>query len=225
MALTYTQFKDYIKTYLWRDNDVDLTNNIDTLILQANNELTQLTRDFNRREAVVVIAPETEDFDLTAKVSDFEAVKSLTSNANNTLYRRSQKKFVQTTLSDLFAIRAKYPGVGLMPYYCVSRDGSNFVLRLVGSFSATNPGDLTLVYRLGIPDFQATDASWLADEYLSLYVYTVMKHCALFLREDERVQAYKALQLEAYQVADEDDKHNLQFGGSPLRMRPHRAVP
>lgn len=225
MALDYQGFKDYVKTYLWRDNDVDLINNLDVLISQADTELTQLTRDFNRRQNSAVIQPETEDFDLAANVPDFESIQSLTSNNTGGYYNRSQGRFTQTTLSNIYGLRAQHPGIGIMPFYCIGRQGGTLFLRLVGSFSAENPGDLTMVYRSKIPDFQTDDASWFADEYLSLYLYTVMKHCALFLREDERVQAYKALQQEAYLLADEDDKHNLQFGGSPMRMQPHRTVP
>ena len=224
MALTYTQFKTYILTNLWRENDTDLSNSLDNLIDQADDELEKLTRDFQRRQKTVAIAPESQDFDLTTNVSDFQAVQSLTNNQRS-IYRDAGPSFEQTLPTHIYQLRTEQSSPTLKPFYAVDRDDGTLYLRLVGPFSASSPGDFQLVYRIGIPDYSSTDASWLEDEYFNLYLYTVLKHCALFLREDERIQLYSNLQSEAFLNANVDDKHNLQFGGSPLRMRAHRQVP
>ena len=224
MAKTYSAFKTYLINGLWRPNDSVLSANLDTLILQADDELDKLTRDFARRQKTVVIAPEAQDYDLTTNVTDFDAVQSLTNNQTS-FYRDSGPRFHQTTPGHIYELRTKQVTPSIQPYYAVTKnDGTNY-LNLVGPFSASDPGSFTLVYRRTIPDYASADASWLEDEYLNLYVYSVYKHCAVFLREDDRVKEFSDLQAYAYDLANADDKHNLQFGGTPLRMRPHRVVP
>ena len=221
MAQTYAQFKTYFLAAIWRTNDTVVSNNLDTIINKATNELNQKTRDWDRRQITVVIAPDTEDFDLTVNVPDFEAVLSLVDN--NSASRESD--FKQATLATLYATRQRTLSVNVYPYYCIDRDATKRYLRLIGPFSVANPGDLTLMYRASLPDYSATDASWLEDEYLNLYENCVAKHAAMFVREDERIRLYKELFDEAWLTADGDDKHNLQFGGSALHMNPHRHVP
>jgi len=77
----------------------------------------------------------------------------------------------------------------------------------------------------GVPDYETADASWMQSEYGGLYLNTILKHCAMFVREDDRVQNYAALAQEAFNVADQEDKQRRQFGGSPLKMQPHHQVP
>jgi len=224
MALSYSAFKTYVLANLWRTNDTDLSNNLDQLITQANDELDKITRDFQRRQKTSVIAPESQDFDLSTNVSDFQAIQSLTNNETG-FYRDSGPEFQQVTLQRIYQLRTQQSSPTLQPFYAVDRDDGTLYLRLVGPFSASDPGDMTLVYRIGVPDYATADSSWMEDEYFNLYLYTVFKHCAIFLREDERIKVYAEYQKDAYESADQDDKHNLQFGGSPLRVQPHRVVP
>jgi hypothetical protein len=219
MAQSYADFKTYILTHLWRENDTALQNNLDVLIQKADDELDKMTRDWQRRQRSARIQPTTVDFDLTAAVSDFQAVRSLTQNVTG-----FSKSLTQALPQEIYHLRATC-GDTMQPYYAVERDATTFYLRLVGPLSVSNAGDLQLAYRAALPDYASADASWLEDEYLDLYSYTVMKHCALFLREDERLQTYTAMQIAALETAEIDDKHNLQFGGSPLRVRPHHVIP
>ena len=221
MGQTYTQFKTYVTTSLWRENDTVLAANLDTLIQQANDELDILTRTWQRRNAVAVIAPTSQDYDLTANVPDFQAAQAVIINSGS----GRGNTMTLTTLADLYGKRANVSG-GVYPYYNVDRQAGTFLLRLVApDLSVSNPADMTLAYRIGIPNYAVADISWLEDEYLNLYLNTVLKHCALFLREDERLNLYAGLQKEAFGIADEDDKHNLAFGGSPMQMRPHHYAP
>jgi len=223
MAQTYAQFKAYVTKYLWRDNDTDLANSLDVLIQQADDELDKITRDWQRRQKIATIAPTSQDFDLTTNVADFQSIKSLTNNASNR-FHAATKALQQTTIQHIYQLRAHGSDV-FLPYYSIDRNDGSLFARFVAPFSVTDPGDLIMQYVIAVPDYSSDDASWMEDEYLNLYLYTVLKHCALFLREDDRVTIYAGLHTEALQKADEDDKHNLQFGGSPLRMRPHRAIP
>lgn len=225
MAQTYAQFKTYVMKYLWRENSTDLSTHFDSIVEQSNDELDKRTKDWQRRNKTLVIAPETQDYDLTANVTDLEAVRSVSNNTADTYFASTPKTFRSTLPSDIYRMRAENPGGPVMPYYALDNDDGNKYLRLVGPFSATDPGDLTLLYYRSIPDYAAADASWLEDEHLNLYLYTVAKHIAMFEREDERVMLYKGLADEAFELAEIDDKHNQQFGGSPLEMAAHRAVP
>ena len=218
MAQTYAQFKAYVLKYVWRDNDADMSASLDVLIQQANDELEHKTRDWQRRQKTVRIQPEVEDFNLTTGVTDFQAVLSVSGNT-----RARSSTLVQVLPSEIYLQRASSDAYRAI--FASERDDGVRYLRLAGPFSATDPGDFQLRYRIGIPAYASADASWLEDEYLNLYLYTVLKHCAMFLREDERLSLYGSLAAEAFTVAEEDDKHNLQFGGSPLYVRPHRVVP
>ena len=221
MSMDYTTFKTYFLASIWRTNDTVVSNNLDTIINKAHNELDQKTRDWDRRNITTTIAPETEDYDLTTNVSDLKKIKSLVNNAAAS--REPEMK--QTSPQDIYIKRQQSQSAYIMPFYALDRDATKRYLRLIGPFSASSPGDFTLNYHASIPDYAGTDASWLEDEYLNLYEYAVAKHAALFVREDERIKLYKDLFDEAWLTADEDDKHNQQFGGTPLHMKPHRVVP
>lgn len=213
--MDYATFKTYIATFLWKQNDTDLVNNLDSLIVMANAELARLL-DINRRNVTLVIAPTVEDYVLPA---DFRHVISL-NGAND----QNRLVFKQSTASDVLAIRQSTQSQYVSPVYAVTQDGDDKVLMLAGPF-ATTTGSLTLMYRAGIPNFAVTNTSWLADDYLDLYVYTVLSHTAPFLREDERVAMWQQMKAAAITSAIDEDRHNITFGGSPMRMRPHHAVP
>jgi len=225
MALTYAAFKSAILTSLWQENNSALIANLDFIISMADSELNMTTRDWQRREKTIVINPESQDFNLSTEVPDFQAIQSLTNNAQDTYFATSAKTFIETNLTDIYARRAQNPGGPVLPYYAVGRNDGTRYLRLIGPFSVTDPGDFTMVYRIGMPNYSVSDSSWLEEEYLGLYVYVIAKHAAPWLREDERLQLYMEMARQQYEFAEMDDKHNLQRGGSPQRMKPHRRVP
>lgn len=224
-ALTYSQFKTFLLDSLWRANDTVLSNNLDTIIGNADNELRALTADWQRRKQSQVITPTGEDFDVAFNVPGFESIVSLTDNSPRGYYQGHQSKtFSQVPVAEVYAARANYPGK-TVAIYALDTEYGYAKLRLVNDYSANDPGDLTLVYLGGVPDYSSADASWMQSEYGGLYLNTVLKHCAMFVREDDRVQLYKGLADEAFNIADMEDKHRKQFGGSPLKMKPHHAVP
>lgn len=217
--MDYSTFKSFLTTHLWKTNDTVLSNNLDNLILMANAELNR-ELNIQRREVTTTIAPEQEDFSLP---SDFYQIMSL-SNQEPTRQTRSGE-FQNTTLQHIYDLRARTDSDYIEPYYYVQRAKDANTLYLVGPFSSSNPGSLMLQYRTAIPDYATTDSSWVADDYLDLYTYTVLSHCAPFLREDERVALWAQYKTAALASALDEDKRQVRFGGSPLHMKPHRAVP
>lgn len=215
--MNYSQFKTFLGTFLWKQNDTDLANNLDSLIRMADGELNRVL-DIQRRQRTLVIEPESQDYTLPA---DFRHMVSLSN-----LDESAVSAFSSTTLIDLYRKRRASNGNHLLPYYAVDQgDGADKILRLVGPFSPTNPGSLVLIYRANVPDFQALDSSWLEADFLDLYTYTVFSHAAPFLREDERLPVWMEKQATAIASALEEDRHQVVHGGTPLRMQPHRKVP
>jgi hypothetical protein len=204
---------------LWRQNDTDLANNLDNLIRMADSELNRKL-DIQRREATAVIAPEVEDFVLP---TDFYQMISLTNQQPERQVRQGSMK--NSTFSAVQSTRVATKSVYIEPVYYAQRSAAANTLYLVGPFSATNAGAFALEYRAAVPDFQTDDTSWLEADFLDLYVYAVFKHCAIFLREDDRLQSYNSLMADALESAGYEDKHLLRFGGSPLQMQPHHHVP
>tara|TARA_R110002095_G_scaffold110116_1_gene96377 strand:+ start:11504 stop:12178 length:675 start_codon:yes stop_codon:yes gene_type:complete len=219
MAQTYSEFKTYLTSMLWRQNDVDLANNLDKLIRMADSELNRKL-DIQRREVTTTIAPEVEDFVLP---SDFYQMVSL---SNQQPTRQSRQGVMEnSTFSNIQNTRIATSSTYIEPIYYAERSAAANTLYLVGPFSATDAGSFVIQYRAAVPDFEADDASWLEADFLDLYVYAVFKHCAIFLREDDRLQTYNALMGDALESTAYEDKHLLRFGGSPLRMQPHHYVP
>jgi len=215
--MDYASFKTFLSTFLWKQNDADLVASLDSLVRMADGELNRVL-DIQRRQKTLLILPETEDYILPA---DFRHIVSVNDNTTTNI-----GEMKSTTLLDIYKQRHDTSSARVMPFYAVDEGTAGAkILRLVGPFSASSPGNMTLVYRANVPDFADLDASWLEADFLDLYTYTILSHTAPFLREDERLQVWVGLKGEAIRTAIEEDKHQITHGGSPLQMRPHRHVP
>lgn len=220
MAMNYADFKSYVYDFVWRQNDTDLANNMDNIIRMANAELNRKL-DIQAREAASLLTPNSENPDLP---SDFDQLIHLVNNQPER--QRGHSEMQLTTKAHIYQLRARTDSQYIEPYYYVARnEGEGGFLYLVGPFSVDNPGDFNLTYRTKVPDYATTDSSWLEEHYLDLYVYTILKHVGSFLREDERMQQYTALMNDALVSALDEDKRKVQFGGSPIHMKPTRYVP
>lgn len=89
--------------------------------------------------------------------------------------------------------------------------------------SLTDTISVFVDYTFKIPDFQLTDSSFLTEDYLDLYVYTVAKHAAPFLRDDSRLQTWRTLQKEALLEANDDAAFNKQRGVYASKQLPRQA--
>lgn len=210
MAMTYDQFKDYIVTYLWKVGDAQLIANLDNLIRQANHELDR-TLDVPARFSSVDIV--TTDLDL-ALPDDYYAMRSVTDTEGYV------GEFRYVSPARLRNIRQQNQNRNWVPFYSLV----NKTLLVSGPITtAEQQTTLTVDYERAIPDYAALNASWLEDEFLDLYLYTVLKQTAPFLREDERVQLWLSLQADALMQANERYAFTQQRGVYQSKPLPRQA--
>ena len=189
MSITYTQFKDYILKFLWKQNDKDLKDSFDLLVRMADSELN-VSLNISDNE-------KTEDFVSTSSTFLMPAgTKSIRLIMSPLLGELSY-----LTPSDLRTRRTVASNVTL-PYY--SLEGTDLLLCFVPSTSAPSLA-LTVTYNREIPDFAASGASWFADKFLSLYVHAVLVQTAPFLREDERLAVWQSRYNEMLLALKEED--------------------
>ena len=199
--MTYQEFKDYLATFLWRPNDQDLVNNLDSLITMADHELNRKL-DISRRTELYQVAHEGNAIPLPSDFSQLIDVSLEGQGCSN--LTKSQFNNLKATVSG-------------SPNYLVFHLQGRTLL-LPQTYTASAPGNYDITYRTTLPDYKTDDTSWMADEYLDCYTYSVLKHTAPFLREDERVALWTQLAGDAVASVVDDDKFNKQFAGGPLHM-------
>ena len=212
--MDYATFKTYLAEFLWKPNDTSLIAALDNLIIMGTSELGRKL-DITRREDffwyIETVAGLNTPINLPA---DFKQIRTVQGECG---------VFVSATAQQASRASIKYTGP-LKPLYHVSFAGDNtgWTLQMVGSIAV---GDrLGIGYRNKLPDFAVTDTSWVADDYLDLYTYTILKHCAPFLREDERIPVWQQYAIDALASVLEEDRHNIQYGGADGAMSPPRAA-
>ncbi len=82
--------------------------------------------------------------------------------------------------------------------YTKDVDSEQWVQMSAGDVTTGSETKLTQIrvvcdYRTTVPNFKQENASWLADEYLDLYTYSVLRQSATFIREDERLPVWNDL--------------------------------
>ncbi|SFL44717.1 phage adaptor protein [Shimia aestuarii] len=194
--MTYDEFKTYLATFLWKDNDQVLIDNLDSLIQMADAELNQLFK-VQQRLKTATISVDNQDFELP---SDYRSIRDLTRLTN------VAETYGYVPPTELYKNRVNAPQLGSRPVY--SLVGSTLLL----SGDYTTPTAFQIVYYDKIPDYQDTDASWVADDFLNLYVYAVLRQTVMFLREDERLPLWNSLFTDALKVALQEDAHERARG-------------
>jgi len=198
--LTYADFKAFLTTFLWRDGDTVLIANLDSLIKMADAELNRV---FKVEDRTITADAQATDTILTTPL-DYREMRNLSMAGIGPL----------TYLSPLEFAREEAMAAGqFRPVFTVS----NNLIRLIGPYSISAPVDVSMVYYANLPDFKATDASWMADNYLDVYAYCALKHAAPFLREDDRLQVWMGAYGAALQSAL-DENANRKNTGSPQRI-------
>jgi hypothetical protein len=199
--MTYAEFKAFVTTFLWRDGDTVLTNNLDNLIKMANAELNRVFKVEDR--TITATTPVTDN---TATVpSDYREMRSLSLTDVGPMTYLTPLEFSRQDVINA--------GRQRLPIFTVSND----LILLSGDFSPENPGEMTMVYYANIPDFAVTDTSWVADDYLDVYAYCVLKQSAPFLREDDRLQVWTSAYGAALQSAL-DENAARKYTGSPQKI-------
>ncbi|NKB39448.1 MAG: hypothetical protein GKR86_00050 [Ilumatobacter sp.] len=199
--MTYQEFKDYLATFLWKENDQALVNNLDSLIVMADAELNRKL-DITRREALFSVSHVGDAIDLPA---DFFHLTDVSLQGQG-CFNMTKNQFNN--------LKASFQG---SPNYRAFHLQGRQIL-LPQEYTADNPGAYDITYRTKLPDYKTTDTSWMADDYLDCYVYTILKHTAPFLREDERVGLWTQLSGECVMSVIDDDKFNKRYAGGPLNM-------
>lgn len=207
--MTYAEFKAFLATFLWKDNDAVLVANLDSLIKMANAELNR-TLDIERREVVDVINPTSWNWSLPA---DFRHMIEFNDSSVT-----NGGQWSKASVGIVLQARSRQV---TRPLYAVN----GLMLYLTNNHSVLNPGEYTIRYRANVPNFAVTDVSYLADEMLDLYTYTALSHSATFLREDERLATWNTLKTDALATAIREDKSKVAFGASPLHVQPHSLIP
>jgi len=177
--MEYDTFKEYLRTFLWKENDATLLAQLDSLILMGYSELRRELRHMER-EKVATLTCDANPEDLP---SDFSRIIGVYDNNGNVMMQRSYKEIgVNTTGAQGY-------------YYYISGDNKFY---FTGSASVSDPKTFNIHYVATLPAFATTsDTSWVVDDNLDLMTYATLKHTAPFLREDERVQMWMAMYQEA----------------------------
>lgn len=196
--MNYAQFKDYLARFVWRDGDTAFESDLDLLIQMGE---ARLNRDLRIQRMV-----ESAALPVTAINVDLPADYA---EARTVALSGPETPLTLTSMSDLQNRRSAAPERLQRVYAIVGRQ-----IGLVG-VQTDGSRDLLLTYYARIPDFQATDESWLADEYLDLYTYAVLRHTASYLRDDERVALWQNEYIETLQSVMTEDA-NRRFAGSPM---------
>lgn len=202
--MTYDEFVEHCIAFAWREGDLDLEGKIDTIIAMANSDL-RASLAVKEREVALEVELEDDFYNLG---DDVYAVKHVYTHIGE------HKKLSIGEYAGMKP-RLNLSEDGIAPFY--AQVGNK--IKLLGDYKAAfdrgDPVEMTVVYLTKIPDFKTLDTSWLTQENLALYVYTVMKHACVYLREDERLQSWVALQSQLLETANEDDAWRREEGQQP----------
>ena len=200
--MNYAAFKSYVARFVWRDGDAVFEADLDNMINMAH---ARLNRDL-RIQRMSVTASADLVADTLSLPFDYLEMRTITSNSPPapmqyvSPYERERIKLANATT--------------FQPIYTIAGEAIFFV----GPMSATdNPArTVTMTYYAKIPDFASTDSSWLADDYLDLYTYAVLRHTPAYLKDDERVVLWKN-EYEETLASVVNAEVNRRYAGSPLR--------
>ena len=200
--MNYADFKSYLARFLWREGDTAFESDLPNLITMGE---ARLSRDLRIQPMAVTKTAELAADSLVLP-SDYLEMRTITSGTTPapmqyvSPYERERIKLSSST---------SFQGI-----YTIAGNAILFVGPM--SPTDTTPRTVTMTYYAKIPDFAATNTSWLADNYLDLYTYAVLRHTSSYLRDDERVALWKNEYDETLQSVI-DSESRKRYAGSPLR--------
>lgn len=206
--MNYSEFTDFCIDFAWREGDLDLAAKIDNIITMANSDL-RAALNVKERETILDTTLEASTYALG---DDVLAVKHVLTPLGE--HRK-------VTLGELNEYAAKYGADAYHKIYARTANRLTFLGPYEAAFDAGNGVALTLVYTSKIPDFKVTDESWLTSENLAIYVYAVMKHACVYLREMDQLQVWVGLLNEAIERANDHDAWHREEGLQPPIVLPH----
>lgn len=222
--MTYEQFKEYLIEFLWKAGDAVLVSRLDSLIKMGESSLNRDWRT-HRRNKSHELAMDALDIALP---EDYFSIRSVTS------LNEQLGEFGYVEPAELRALRDMTSLSGWQPVYSLSGN----ILMISGPYHTYSDGSdgnpvyqpaLVIDYESKVPAFvdQPDDGdgpiSWVAEDFLDLYTYAVLKHTAPFLREDERVALWSQLYGEIIAAENERTAHEQVRGVYAPKTLPRAA--
>jgi hypothetical protein len=199
--MNFQDFKDYLARFVWRDGDTAFESDLDLLIKMGE---TRLNRDLRIQRQIEAATIPVAAINVPLP-NDYAEARTVALSGPETPLTLISPRELQDR-------RAVAPARFQPVYAIIGRQ-----IGLVG-VPTDSTRNLLLSYYARVPDFQDTDASWLADEYLDLYTYAVLRHTASYLRDDERVALWQNEYTETLQSVLAEEQ-NRRFAGSPMVPR------
>lgn len=205
--MNYKELKDFLVTHLWKQGDQIVIDALDQLIILAEAELNRILRVEGR---LVQIIPQVIDgrFELP---DDCQVVRHVTMLDKGPMTYLSPFEF-----SERYSLGRE---TGL--YYTTHGNILN-----VGGKPPLPTNMLVIWYYKKIPNYylnQEDENNFWVVNYPDVFLYTILKHSAPFLREDERLAVWSALGNAAIEGAL-DENTDLKFAGSPIKMNFGRVI-
>jgi len=199
--MTYDEFKDYIARFVWRDGDTPFEAELDNLIKMGESRLNRDLR-IQRMSRTQVATIKADSITLP---DDYQEARSVTSPS-----RPAPLQYV--SLNEMDRLRIAKPSRFLGVYTIAGNQ-----MRFAGA-DESEGREVRLTYYAKVPDFKNLGESWLADDYLDLYTYAVLRHTASYLRDDDRVALWQNEYAETL-MSVMDDEIKRRYAGSPLTVR------
>lgn len=202
--MLYSEFKSYLITHLWKNGDQSVIDALDLIIKTAEDELN---RDFKMEDRVVMAKLTTENTTIPLP-ADYRELRHLLPMVGNNSYEYvipaeyAESRNRGTTKSNQFTV-------------------VNNTIVLVEGGAVGKPLEVQCWYYRNVPRFKdlvPPATSWMAEDYFDVYLYTVLKHTAPFLREDERLATWASLGGDAM-LSAQNENLDRKFAGSPLKMK------
>lgn len=202
--MNYSEFSDLIRSYLWRDGDT--TFNVDLFVKMGEDRLNRDLKIQRMEQTSTVLSVVAQT---SAMPNDYRQMQQV--------YRDDTgEPFGSVPMFELMRQRTAQPS-SVQPIYAVS----NRNLLLAGPMSVEEPISLVLVYSAKVPDFKATDNTWLLDEeYSDLYIHAVLRHTGMYMRDDARVALWKSEYQEVLDSVLADDRLRRWPGGQLIMPMP-----
>lgn len=196
--MTYDEFKQFILNTLWRNGDPEFEGDLDLIIRMAE---ARLSRDLDLEDMVKVKTAVVEDNRIELP-EDYFRMRTITGDGRALVYKSPH---------EFEAMKHRHQNQRFQPVYTTSGD----TLHVLGPFSVQAPLNVTLTYYSRLPSFKDTNASWVADRYLDLFVHAVLMYTPVYMRDDERL-APLAQMYEALLMSANDADRIRKYAGSPL---------
>lgn len=211
--MNYQEFKDHLITFLWKTGDQQLIDSLDNLIAMADAELRTSLRVSDRETSITITTSDLQ----TPLPDDYHSMRGIactdpTLNLREFTYMSPSALMAQYSVSNTNFWRANY-----------SLQDKLLILLGPTTGEVKDEIELLITYKQAVPNYKVADTSWVADEYLNIYTYCVLKQSSMFLREDERLPNWVILHQTALDLAIEDSEHNRQIGVYASKQLPRQA--